>query len=93
MAYLEWASKDFRVNALIGKFELGLQEFVIENGLDKPVGVRNLFATDSLARAAGAKEEEVDTWAAQHEVCRALLRRRVQSVCSCRRGGQLHAFR
>ena len=65
--------KDFRVRALIGKFELGLQEFIEQNGLDKPALVRNLFATDptatdldSLARAAGANEEEVDTWADQH---------------------------
>ena len=72
MAYLERASQDFRVKVLIGKFEQGLLVFIDRNGLDKPDLARNLFDPtaqdlDSLARAAAAKEEEVDTWAEQLE--------------------------
>ena len=46
MAYLEMASKDLRFTCLLGKFELGLKEFLFKNGLDKPVLVRNIFEHD-----------------------------------------------
>ena len=89
MAYMQMAMTDFRVKAFIGKLELGLQEFITQNNLDKPALVRNLFTSDptaadsdSLASAAGAKEDEVDTWAQQLEEL---------YLVSCEQGGRARA--
>ena len=49
MAYMQTAMTDFRVKAFIGKLELGLQEFISQNNLDKPALVRNLFTSDPTA--------------------------------------------
>ena len=43
MAHMERAAKDSRMNHLLGRFDSGLKESVLQNGPDKPTLVRNIF--------------------------------------------------